>query len=181
VNRSTLVLAVALFAVAAVAAGLGATLAIREATAPTLRQPLLITACPPETFVGDDCTTGAPAPAVVELSEDLLLRVAGRVCSEETVAYQVAVSWVSVDTDAVFDVIDVPVTYDAGCNPPYGVPGSTFEGWRAPPQLVELAASAAPGDDLGRWRIVGTATPVRGDTYATYQWDSVKTFGLVKG
>ncbi len=180
-SRSTILLTVTLVAVASLAIGGFAASLTREVVSEPLRQPLMISACPPETFLGSDCTTGAPDPSVLALTDDLLIEVAGRVCNEETVAYQVTVAWVAVDSDESFETVDAPVTYDMGCQPPYGVGRSTFEGWRPPAGLLEFAADEPPGADLGRWRIVGTARPVRGDTYATYQWDSVKTFVLVKG
>ena len=180
-NRSTLIVAIVGLAIAAIAVAGYSISVLQDATAPTLRQTLLVTACPPETFVGDDCTTGAPDPAEIVLTDNLVIPVAGRVCNDETVSYDVTVRWVSVDTTTEFTSIDVPVTYDQGCNPPYGVPDASFQGWSPPPEMLEAFAAEPAGTDLGRWRIVGTADPVRDDTYATYQWDSVKTFSLVKG
>lgn len=135
-----------------------------------LKQPVTITACTPDDFADGRCD--APVdPGVLTLSADLAIPVSGQVCLEESAAYDVDVSWVHIDSDTEFSVLSTPITWDEGCGDPYAIE------WVPPAQL--LASELEPGQDLGRWRIVGTARPVDPSRYATYSWDSVKTFELV--
>ena len=138
-------------------------------------QPLTITACPPETWINERCVNGPPSPEELVLTADAGIRVRGTVTLDgnEDVAYsKISVSWVHVDSGTEFEVISTPITYEAGRNEPYDIT------WVPPSQLLALIEENPPGTDLGFWRIVGRAQPVRTDLYAPYQWDSVRTFSL---
>lgn len=140
-----------------------------------LEQPVTITACAPEVY-DEGCPPGSSVdPDTLVLSEDLAISVTGDVCITETAAYDVEVAWVAVESEARFLVLDAPVTWKEGC-----VQYPTQD-WVPPAQLLALAEDLEPGADLGRWKVIGTAEPVRADKYSLYQWDSVSAFRLEVG
>lgn len=151
--------------------------AIRNANPQLPGQPITITACATILFIEDGSCDGDPPvqPGELVLTPELEIPVSGRVmnAADEDIAYQVTVSWVALDSDARITILDVPVTWEGGRNEPYNI------SWSPPPQLLQLLDGAEPGSDLGRWRIVGVATPVNRARWDVYQWDSIKTFTLI--
>ena len=176
--RSTVVFGI----VAAALIGLMAAMAwLTYYRALTLDQPLSITACDPATYdfpVGtergpdqSDCVRVFTGRGDTHLASDPI-RVAGQVCleGEDSVAYRVEVAFVPVLADQVrIIVLDVPITYDPGCQEPYDFafefPSSFF-------------AELPSGESLGDWRVVGTARPLRSG-YEPYVWDATSTVELV--
>lgn len=160
-------------------------------SAPRVLQPLKITACTPDAFEqnGETCPAGSSVDPDLDVQRPLTLAevetisVAGRVkqTSDDDVSYSVSVSWISIDATrlgqpgSTFTALSTPLTWEANSDEPYLVD------WHVPQEIVDLAKTLPEGSTLGRWRIVGTAIPVRDDKYSTYQWDSVKTFELVAG
>lgn len=146
-------------------------------------QPVTVSACTPADWVEDQrCDAavdpdGPGAPGVVMAAGDGI-GVAGQVCvAEPDIPYVVEVELVGLDNAVSYPLINpVPITWTSPCEPPYGA-DEPFE-WVLPAEVFD---GASPGDDLGRWRIVGSAVPVDGDNVAPYQWDSVKTFRIIAG
>lgn len=167
----------ALYVIAAAIGGLLVVGLVSLPTSAALEQPIRITSCAPAGFDGEECADGATVdPDTLVLTAELSIEAVGTVCADETAAYDpVTVDWVSLESDARFRVLEFPVTWDEGCTP-YPV-----QTWVPPTQLLEMLDGVEPGTDLGRWRIVGTATPVRADKFSPYQWDSVDTFRLTAG
>lgn len=148
-----------------------------------IEQPLVITACTLESYTTPaagqrgpkqaDCDAPYNGPDDTHPASEPIA-VAGQVCNDgdRPVSYEVVVGWQSVDV-AGFRVnqINVPITYEPGCNPPY-----RFE-FVFPVELI--GDDVEPGGSLGRWRIVGLATPTDPAMFARYQWDVVKTVEIV--
>lgn len=161
----------ALMAAAALLAG-AAALQLWAGAVDRVDQPISITACTPADYTDGVCDE-RHRPGIVELADDLVLQVAGAVCSDadRDIPYIVEVAWVDIATGArIPALVDVPVTWNPGCSD-YAID------WVPPAQLLALADT--PGESLGRWKIAGVAHPVDPTRYATYQWDSVATFELV--
>lgn len=140
-----------------------------------LKQPITISACHPDDYVEGEGCTAEYRPRRVILSDELLLPVAGDTCStaKEPLVYEVTVEWVQVDTGATFPILGpVPLTWEPGCAK-YPTDPEAFRGWTAPPTLVD---AAAPGEDLGLWKIVGRAVPEKTDRFEPFTWDSVLPF-----
>ena len=166
------------------------TLAVVQFARPERTQPLTITACAPDTYEFPDPIDGGPMYERGVRQDGCVrqfaapddqwpitepVRVVGQVCldNDTSVAYQVSIAYESVDTpDLRITVLDVPITYDPGCQPPYDFP---FE---FPLQSLTLETSE-PGESLGQWRIVGRAVPGNTDRYLPSQWDSTSTVELV--
>lgn len=134
--------------------------------------------CTAEDFADDQSCEGDPPvdPDVLVLSEDLAIDVAGEVkfSGDEAVTYQVQVFWVNTTGGSRYTLIDVEITYDPDhADSSYAIP------WVAPNQLLAIAERQPPCTDLGRWRIVGRASPIDNLSVSPYNWDSVETFGLV--
>lgn len=143
-------------------------------------RPLTVTACTPESYdmpaVGhrgpDQHECDAPGAGVDVIHAASPVTVAGQVCNDadRPIPYRVAVSWVSVDEPGVEStVIDVPITYEPGCQLPY-----LFD-FLFPAERVTVGA-----ESLGRWRIVGRADPVD-DSAEPYSWDALKTVEIYAG
>lgn len=143
-----------------------------------------VTACTPESY--DAPELGQEGPPQEECERwfaapddawpiDQPIRVVGQVCNRHTepVAYEyVRVAFESVDVPGLQVLaIDVPITYDPGCQPAYDF---EFE----IPLSVKAAVDPETGS-AGKWRIVGEAEPVRVWEFETYQWDSTATVELV--
>jgi len=152
-------------------------------------QPTRVTACEQADY---DEETGCRFDAFVDpdrsgdpvlLTPDFNVAVVGDVIQEAPVdiAYEVEVFWVALDPTPIsspgerFVVLSTPITWESDREAFYEVE------WEMPTRLFERALTVQPGTDLGRWRLVGSAVPVRSDIYDTYQWDSVKTFRMVQG
>lgn len=147
-----------------------------------------ITACTPADYDKGfgTCPDGSKAKANHDpevFSEDLEVEVKGDVFLNkklDAVSYGVNVSWFQIGDGPLgppglnFTVVDAPVTW--------GLPRQPYEVvWSPPAEMIEAvqAANLEPGTSLGRWKIVGTATPVRPNEIALYQWDSVGGFELI--
>ena len=174
------VVAVATFAVLATLTALYAVISKPS----FLEQPLTVSVCHPADFSTElgDCPPGAEqvGGGSVVLSE-AVFPVAGRVSldHDKQVAYNIRVEWIPIAGGARFNAgVNVDVSYTNNQDP-YGVIRQFA--WTPPPAMVASFADAEPGDSLGRWRIIGTATPVRADRFAPYVWDSVETFDLIAG
>lgn len=149
----------------------------------TKQSPLRITACLPEHFEDGDCDGDPPiqpSPPPLVLSDELGIDVAGRATLSwgSPVSYSsFEVAWESVESDRRYLVVDDSLTFDAWQN-------SEYEATMSPPpqMLADLLPPGTPeGTSLGRWRIVGRATPTRPRQFADYQWDGVEAFDLVAG
>lgn len=152
-------------------------------------QPIQITACTPESYdppalIGDGpMAEQGPPQAECErwfaLPNDTWpvdepIPVTGQVCNshDEPVAVLVSVAFESVSTvDVRLPVIEVPITYDPGCQAPYEFP------YEFP--LNAITDAAEPGESFGQWRIVGTVEPVNPDKFLPYQWDATATVEFV--
>lgn len=147
-----------------------------------LPQPLSVTACTPESY--DMPSPGELGPRQVDCVRWFQgrgdrwvwgdpVRVVGQVCLDAgvPVAYQVQVAWEAVESGARVLVIDVPITYDPGCQEAYDFV------FQVPEQL--LPGDTPSGESLGQWRIVGRATPVEVTRWGAYQWDATGTVELV--
>lgn len=154
------------------------------------KQPLTITACSPTEFETNDqrCLDpgGVASPRPLQpfaAIGELEIEVAGRIVNDldVSVTYSLIVSWVSINGSVVtqpgdsFTALQTPVTLPANTDRPY-----TAE-WSIPLDLLELFEPLPPGTDLGRWRIVGTATPINNliEDLVSVQWDSVRTFAMI--
>jgi len=152
-------------------------------------QPIRITACEPEVFdIADRCPAGSfvdpdglsSQELDVVVSDQTKIPVAGRVINDhdEAIAYSISVSWVSLDATplgqpgSTYVVLATAITWEPGPQEPYDIE------WSIPAEILERSSDLLPGQFLGRWRIVGTATPVLSDKYSSYQWDSAKTFTM---
>lgn len=174
-TTALVVLCAALVIVSAVAA-IGWVHVIRdgEPVGP-LSSPLIIRSCSPEAFAeGLSCLGDRPPSPGVVLYPHGAVTSAGRVIlsSESPVSYELRVEWVNIDTGLRYARINTPIQYEAGRNEPYELT------WDIPATMVLALGSQAPGADLGRWRIVGTATPFS-ERYETFAWDVTETFDLV--
>lgn len=148
-----------------------------------IEQPLTITACTPESY--DTPAAGERGPAQADCEApgartgdthpaSQPITVAGQVCNDglRPVAYEIVVGWQSVDVAGLrVNQINVPITYEPGCQPAY-----EFD-FTYPVELI--GDDVRPGESLGRWRIVGRATPADTTSFARYQWDVVKTIEIV--
>ncbi len=183
------VLKLATVVVCLIAGTAATTLAISQFTSRPRAAPLVVTACTPESYLPPPLIDGGPlaepGPAQAECdrwfagrddswSADEPIPVVGQVCntSDRPVAYTVSVAFESVDTPgARIPVLEVPITYDPGCMPPYDF-GFDFP-------LDSLTDDLEPGVSLGQWRIVGRADPVNIDRYLPYQWDATATVEII--
>lgn len=154
-------------------------------------QPLSITACTVDSYdVPDENEQGPPQSSCdkpysgpIGSLEDTVpidgkIVVAGQVCnmSDQAISYNVQISWARILSDTRglpvrFPVIDIPIVYETGCNPPYQF---TFP---VPRQLVS-AVEESGVDGYGQWKIVGLASPTS-RRFDPYQWDVTRTFTLV--
>lgn len=146
-----------------------------------IAQPLLVTACTPDSY---EAPAGrARGPAQVECESWFAARgdtwpasdpitVEGQVCNTGPVpvAYRVEVAWEAVDTLDRAVVLSVPITYEVGCQEPYSF-DFVFP--------MDLSTGAFEGETLGRWRIVGRAVPVDQSRFSTYQWDAIETVEII--
>lgn len=151
-----------------VLAAIGWARVFATATQPPPSAVLEISACAPSDFGDGSCVGDPPvSPGVLTASPEARVPVAGRVrmIADRDVAFQVTVSWVAVESSAAFQVIDVPVVYEAGRDEPYEIE------WSIPPLLLDLLPC-----EPTRWRIVGRATPIDDPAVQSYTWDSAKTF-----
>jgi len=166
------------------------TLAVVQFASADRAQPLEITACTPDSYnmpapideaqnvwergtVQADCERWF-VPANDTWPADEPIRVLGQTCldGDDSVAYEVSVAFESVDNPGLrLPVIDVPVTYEPGCQAPYDFP---FEF-----PLNAITEAAGDGESLGDWRIVGRAEPVNFERYLPYQWDATETVEIV--
>lgn len=150
-------------------------------------QPIEISACSTVEFetnnqVCEDRSGVTPPDELqpFELNDSLVFDVSGNVRSEADVAtsYSILVQWISTTGSPVtepgesFVGLSTPITWPANVDRHYDA------AWSPPGLLLEHAVGLPPGTDLGKWRIVGTATPVNTEDYVPFQWDSVRTFTL---
>ena len=162
------------------------TIAVTQFLSSPRLQPLSITACAPDSYTppvptADDPNVYEHGPTQEECQRVFASRndhwvigspvvVVGQVCNngDTPVAYQVEVAYESVSTPNLrLAVLSVPITYDPGCHAPYEFPFD-FPCQSACQQI-------GPGESLGLWRIVGTATPVNTEKFLPYQWDATGT------
>lgn len=136
-------------------------------------QPLTITACTPSSYTTP--AAGQPGPSQPDCDHWFAapndqhpasqpVKVTGQVCldTDQEVAYMVDVSWWSVSSEGgQINALSVPVTWQPGCNEPY-----EFD-YTFPVQVLD----SEPGQSLGKWKLVGKATPLLEGRWEPYQWD----------